>query len=201
MWMMSSTREGLAIVFGMLLSAVVGCSTQEKKVYDSVNAMPIVGDDALALRTDWPVSVAHYANGSVAAWSTRFPYDSATHPRNGDIFLDPAMFVVQTAALPVEFIANPPFQQQIWYGANLPPTHTAQPVLPPPGGAVVGPVLPYTLLGPQGTTPPTGLPGQSSAAQATATQLPAYPPSNVPSAVAPPPPPGAPGGAFGPPGR
>ena len=113
----------------------IGCSTREKVTYDPVNRKPIVGDDAMALRADWPKEVAHYQNGSVVAWSTRYPYQTTpTRPERENLVLEPTMFIAQTLLLPVELIANPPGEHQIWHGVEYPPSYTAQPPLPPPGG-------------------------------------------------------------------
>ena len=91
----------------------------------------------MALRSDWPASVAYYQNGDVAAWSTRFPYQvNPNAPARTNMFVDPTMFVLQTAVLPVELVANPPYVPQVWYGVKYRPTYTAQPPLPPPGGPI-----------------------------------------------------------------
>lgn len=117
------------------LATTVGCSTQEKPAYEPVNTKPIVGDDAMAFRADWPKNVCPYPNGDVVAWSTRYPYQ-ANEAKFGEanILLDTVTFVGETALLPFQFIANPPGQAQVWYGVKYPPTYTAQPPLPPKGG-------------------------------------------------------------------
>lgn len=116
----------------LFVSFVAGCSTQEKIVYDPVNTRPIVGDDAMALRADWPRSVCLYPNGDVTAWSTRYPYQtSEARAGQANVFLDTVTFVAESALLPVELVANPPFQPQVWYGVKYPPTYTANPPLPP----------------------------------------------------------------------
>src|SRR5215469_9358650 len=53
--------------FAIFLAAAVGCSTQQHPKPDPVTNVPIVGDPALALRSDWPQSSSHYANGATAA--------------------------------------------------------------------------------------------------------------------------------------
>lgn len=130
-------RRGAALAAGALAlaSLLAGCSTQEKIVYDTVNTRPIVGDDAIALRSNWSRSVCYYPNGDVTAWSTRYPYQTS-ESRSGEanLLLDTITFVAETAFLPVELVANPPFQPQVWYGVKYPPTYTAQPPLPPEGG-------------------------------------------------------------------
>lgn len=123
----------VALALGLIAGA--GCSTQEKVVYDPVNTKPIVGDNAMALRSDWGKSVCYYPNGDVAAWSTRYPYQTnETRTDTANLALDSVTFVAETAFLPIEFVANPPFQPQVWYGVKYPPTYTAQPPLPPKGG-------------------------------------------------------------------
>ena len=128
-----STLRTILLVCG--LASAIGCSTQQKVSYEPVNTRPIVGDDAIALRADWPKSVCYYQNGDVACYSTRYPYQaSEIHTDSGHLILDNVTFIVETAFLPIELIANPPFQSQVSYGVKYPPTYTAQPPLPPVGG-------------------------------------------------------------------
>lgn len=198
---MSSIRSGAKALVALAGLTLVGCSTQQPLTYEPVNQTPIVGDEALALRADWPKSTAQYPSGSVIAYSTRFPIDSnLPHPTSGNVVLEPALFLAQVVMLPVEFIVNPPMQEQRWYDAQLPPTSTLQPPLPPRGGAPVQRVVPYPFLGPQGTTPDTSLPGASNtAAQGSgASNLPSAPSYNIAPAAAPTPPPFTPGGFSGP---
>jgi hypothetical protein len=121
------------------LAAAAGCSTQEKPVYEAVNTKPIVGDDAMAFRADWPRSVCKYPNGDVVAWSTRYPYQAnESRYQEANLALDTITFVAETAILPVQLIVNPPGVPQVWYGVKYPPTYTAQPPLPPKGGITPG---------------------------------------------------------------
>jgi hypothetical protein len=184
-----------------MLALAGGCSTEQKYAPAAVNTAPIVGDQAMALRSDWPKSTAYYANGSVPAFSTRFPYDvNAQRPGPGDVIIDPAMFIVQTVMLPIELIKYPPGTEQIWHGEIIPPTYTATPPLPPLGGVTTPPVMAFPFLGPQATAPDTGLPGApATPANATSAQLPAYPAMAAPAAAAPTPPPFSPGSTTGPP--
>jgi len=195
-----STAIGLPVV-ALMVALAGGCSTEQKYAPAAVNNAPIVGDEAMALRADWPKSTAYYANGSVPAFSTRFPYDvNASRPYPGDVILDPVMFIVQTVMLPIELIKYPPGTEQIWHGEIIPPTYTAQPPLPPLGGTRVAPVNSFPFLGPQATATDTNLPGApATPANATSAQLPAYPAVSAPAAAAPAPPPFSPGGATGPP--
>jgi len=198
---MSSIRSGAKGVVALAGLMLIGCSTQQKTVYSPVNQTPIIGDEALALRADWPKSTANYANGSVLAYSTRFPIDSnLPHPTSGNVILEPALFLIQVAILPAELIVNPPYQEQIWSGEQLAPTYTATPPLPPRGGTPVAQVVPYPFLGPQGTTPDTNLLGAANtpAAGTGATQLPSAPSYNIAPAAAPAAPPFTPGGFGGP---
>ena len=156
----------------------------------------------IALRADWPKSVSHYANGTVVAYSPRFPYDTNVgHPTSGAVLLEPTLFVLQVCLLPVELVANPPFQEQGWFGAKMPPSYTMQPPLPPPGGAPVGQVLPYQFLGPQSATPESGLPARAARPDAggDAVAAPTRAVSIPRARPAPTPPPGALGGEGGPP--
>lgn len=125
----------LACTLAGIAAASAGCSTQEKPVYDPVNTKPIVGDDAMAFRADWPRNVCPYPNGDVVAWSTRYPYQAnESRFEEANLLLDTVTFIAQTALLPVELVANPPGEPQVWYGVKYPPTYTAQPPLPPKGG-------------------------------------------------------------------
>ena len=122
-----------------MVAAAVGCSTREKIAYEAVNTKPIIGDDAMALRADWPRGVSRYQNGDVAAWSTRFPYETSSRiPEPENLLIEPTMFVIQTVALPANLLANPPGQPQVWYGVKWRPTYTAQPPLPPRNGQSSG---------------------------------------------------------------
>lgn len=119
----------------MLVCVAAGCSTQEKIVYEPVNTRPIVGDRAMALRSDWSKSVCMYPNGDVAAWSTRYPYQTdETRMDSANLVLDSTTFIAQTAFLPIELAFNPLYKPQVWYGVKYPPTYTAQPPLPAEGG-------------------------------------------------------------------
>ena len=120
-----------AILLPALVCIAAGCSTQEKIVYDPVNTRPIVGDRAMALRSDWSKSVCTYANGDVAGWSTRYPYQTdETRMDSANLVLDSLTFIGETAFLPIELVANPLYQPQVWYGVKYPLTYTAQPPLP-----------------------------------------------------------------------
>jgi len=121
------------LLLAFLIAA--GCTTREKIVYEPVNTKAIVGDDAMALRADWPRGVSRYQNGDVAGWSTRFPYETSSRiPEAENLLIEPTMFVIQTVALPANLFANPPGQPQVWYGVKWRPTYTAQPPLPPRNG-------------------------------------------------------------------
>ena len=130
---------------GLLLLAIAaaGCSTQPKVRYEPVNNTPVIGDEAMAMR-NWPPSISHYQNGEVAAWSTRFTYQpNPNRPEAQNILLDPVMFLGQVAVLPLEFVANPPFDPRVYHGIEYRPTYTAQPPLPPEGGGPPGGVDAY----------------------------------------------------------
>jgi hypothetical protein len=199
---MSLTRKAWVALVLSIGALAAGCSTEQKYAPAAVNAAPIIGDEAMALRSDWPKSVSYYANGSTQAYSTRFPYDAiATRPGAGDVVLDPVMFIAQVLFLPVELVVYPPFKEQVWYGERVPPTYTAQPPLPPLGGAKVPPVSAFPFLGPQATTPDTSLPGAPAtpASGAGEPQLRPYPAATIAPAAAPTPPPFSPGSSTGPP--
>jgi len=94
--------------------------------------------------------------------------------------------------LPVELVVNPPFQPQVWYTVEYPPTYTAQPPLPPPGGTRATYNAPFSYTPRPTPGSQAGLPGQ-----APGEPLAPLPPA-VPAAPTPTPATGAPGGIGGP---
>jgi hypothetical protein len=91
--------------------------------------MPV--DEAMALR-NWQSASALYANGHVNAGPTLFPYEPrGTNPWYLNTLLEPALFIGQTAALPISAIFTPPWQPVAYHGVYLPPTYTADVPLEP----------------------------------------------------------------------
>jgi hypothetical protein len=108
---------------------MAGCSTQQKVQYEPVERQLVLGDDAMGLR-QWSPSASYYANGDTAAWSTRYPISTdPNRPERQNIVLEPLLFIGQTVALPLEFVANPPFSPQVYHGVEYRPTHSFQPPL------------------------------------------------------------------------
>src|SRR5438270_704595 len=53
----------------LVLSLAAGCEVKQPPPPEPVSHAPLVVDPAMQHR-QWPVSVAHYANGSTVAWPT-----------------------------------------------------------------------------------------------------------------------------------
>jgi len=96
---------------GIVVSSVAGCQWRPPEQKEPTN-FPIATDPAMEKR-DWPVSHANWANGTVVAGPTRFPYTYRTQTGTGEYgpyFLDSLMFVYQTIRLPFTYLVRPPFQ-------------------------------------------------------------------------------------------
>jgi hypothetical protein len=136
---MCSIRDGLPSLgrIGWLATALAwtlgigaGCQLRPRSYPAAVDQTPLIVDQAIQFR-DWDPSVAYYANGSVPAWPTRFPFvPKPTVPDVREGMYEPAQFVGQSFALPVMAILMPPFTPVLWQGEVVPPTYTAQPPLP-----------------------------------------------------------------------
>lgn len=127
--MSSILKSSLGLSVAMIVAA--GCQSTNQYPVARTNPTPIKQDEGMALR-QWDQTGALYANGTVSAWPTLYPYQGAL--ANGDyvnLFWDPTLFVGQTAALPVTAIITPPWEPTISRGAYVPPTFTADVPLEP----------------------------------------------------------------------
>lgn len=129
---------GLAAVAGGVLA---GCSTAPQPKPEEVSTAPLVIDEAMQRRADWPRIAAEFQAGGVDAGLTRFPYQPQTEgPDAGqaifgneraNALFDPFFFVAQTIALPFTYITDPPFTKKNHRGVVYDSTYTAMPLLPP----------------------------------------------------------------------
>ena len=109
----------------------VGCESTTQFPVARMNPTPIKQDEAMAAR-QWDQTKALYANSTVTAYPTLYPYRA--DPANGDLanlFAAPAIFVGQLIALPVSAIVTPPWQETDSRGVYTPPTFTADVPLTP----------------------------------------------------------------------
>lgn len=121
--MFSILRNTLGLAGAMLIAG--GCESTTQYPVARLNPTPIKQDEAMAVR-QWDQNKALYANGTVTAYPTLYPYKA--DPANGDlanVVLAPALFLGQTIALPVTAIVTPPWQETESRGVYTPPTFTA----------------------------------------------------------------------------
>ncbi len=125
------------IAVGALLACgllVTGCGMARPRTVSqtSPTAEPMSSDEAMALR-DWSPSVAYYATGTVQAYPTRWPNEGAeTDIQPLNAFVEPVIFLAQTAMLPVQLVLNPPAHRFVNYGGpTADPTYNAMPPLLP----------------------------------------------------------------------
>ena len=147
--------------------ASAGCQWHPPTQKEPTN-LPIATDPAMEVR-DWPVSHSYWANGTVVAGPTRFPYTYRTQSGTGEYgpyFLDSLMFVYQTIRLPFTYLVRPPFQPNNYDAVTYDPTFDGIGKLAPESGSLykqrpIG--LPYFLFKPpaertsaETPPPPTG---------------------------------------------
>src|SRR5581483_1744996 len=75
-WQMGRSRRRRAVArFSIYLfpftifHGLTGCATKQPPPPEPVSHAPLIVDDAMRQR-QWPISVAHYANGQTVAWPT-----------------------------------------------------------------------------------------------------------------------------------
>jgi hypothetical protein len=115
-----------AAAAGIVWSSAAGCQWHPPTQKEPTN-FPIATDPAMEKR-DWPVSQAHWANGTVVAGPTRFPYTYRTQSGTGEYgpyVLDSLMFVYQAIRLPFTYLVRPPFQPTRYDPITYEPTFDA----------------------------------------------------------------------------
>ena len=122
-------RKTIAIAL-LAAGALVGCQANVPPSMSKVNNTPLPIDDAMQ-RRDWDRSVAYYPNGDTVGGGTGYMFQ--THETVTDPYrrvVDPAVSSMNMVLLPIGVFVNTPFKPQVAQGEMLPPTYTAQPVLP-----------------------------------------------------------------------
>jgi len=106
-----------------------GCQANVPAGVDRVQSSPLIIDDAMQKR-DWERSVAYYPNGDTVAGGTGYMFQThETITGEWRAVADPIMAVLNIGLLPVGLFANSPFSSQVYQGAIIPPTYTANPPL------------------------------------------------------------------------
>jgi hypothetical protein len=122
LWRFPRWAAALALAGAPLLG---GCANIHDNPPARLSERPLRVDEAMQQR-DWTPTVALYANGSVVAPPTYYPY-VARDDTNAWLrpFVESGLFLGQTVALPVTLIVaeNP----QVYSGVITPPTYTAVP--------------------------------------------------------------------------
>ena len=122
----------------LLAGMISGCVESSTTTAGSINTEPLVIDPAMQART-WEPSIAYYANGDTASWSTGFAYEPRADLEPYQYyFADTGTYLLNLVTSPYTF-----FKQRdgaVSTGVQLPPTYTAMPELPPASAdAVVAP--------------------------------------------------------------
>lgn len=130
---------------GVGVLAVTGCQrttwTTEGQVHETAYVSP-----AWQLR-QWETSTVTYASGDVEAGPTLMGYAPSedSDPRLQRLSGTP-IFLGNVVMMPVEAVKRSPWSTQVSTGVQLPPTHSAMPLLPESqqSGLLVEPPAPAT---------------------------------------------------------
>lgn len=130
---MSSIRNLFKGAFGLTVVMLVaaGCESTNQYPIARLNTTPIQQDEAMALR-QWDQHRALYANSTVSAFPTLYPYQPAES--NGDLanaWWAPTLFVGQTIVSPITALVTPAWKPTDSRGVYVPPTFTADVPLEP----------------------------------------------------------------------
>ncbi|MGH7176457.1 MAG: hypothetical protein ACREJC_03665 [Tepidisphaeraceae bacterium] len=129
-----------------------GCVRRGNIAPDQTNPTPLVVDQAMELR-NWEQSQAMYENMTVIAGPTGFLYEGPPDGHNYSYaVLDVGIFLGNICLMPYAYCLTPPWGAVEYRGITMPPTYTAQPVLPP---GIEVPEAPVPME-PFPTTQPTG---------------------------------------------
>jgi hypothetical protein len=113
------------------LAGSTGCLIHTAPPAD-VDRSPLVIDEAMQHR-DWPVTVAHYANGETPAYPTGFVLQhSPTAPAWTPVLTDTPLFFANIVAMPIGYIFTPPWTPVAYPEGVVPPSYNVMPAYPPP---------------------------------------------------------------------
>ena len=124
-------RVAAAAVIGLLMAGG-GCQVKSNTPPEVVNETPMITDPAMA-RRDWPKQSLVYESTNVATWPTRYYLEAKDKVKDEQrLFLEPVLFVVQTAAWPIAVVVDRPFgRSDVWRGETVMETYSGAPVLKP----------------------------------------------------------------------
>jgi hypothetical protein len=124
-----SKRGMLEFVILAMLASAGGCAIKQSPPPDSVSHTPLVVDEAMQQR-QWPISVAHYANGAAVGEPTTF---LLTHRADEPVWTaaltDTPMFVANSIASPAVLICSPPWARVIYPSGGVEASYNAMPAL------------------------------------------------------------------------
>ncbi|HTW94769.1 MAG TPA: hypothetical protein VMD30_08255 [Tepidisphaeraceae bacterium] len=124
-------------------SHVPGVQLSQPKGVARVDTTPIQVDEAMELRSDWPVTPAVYDSLSMTTGSTDTPLQPADNLNPQErAFMETPLFIANIFITPLTFFYYPPGVQMRTPGLIMPPSYTANPPLTPlPGGDYSGRAL------------------------------------------------------------
>ena len=128
---MCSTRRSnrTVLLAAAALLAASGCATKQPPPPEPVSHAPLIVDDAMRAR-QWPISVAHYANGQTPAWPTgSLLKHPDTEPYWQATVTDTPMFVANSLAQPIVFLFTPPWQRVVYHEYEIEASYNGMPPL------------------------------------------------------------------------
>jgi len=117
-------------VGGIVICQMLGCAIKHAPPPEPVSHAPLEVDEAMQLRRDWPVSVAHYADGQTVGWPTGFLLDPLPKPAWSAAMTDNPIFVINCLALPIITLFAPPWQPVIYPRGEIEASYHGMPPLP-----------------------------------------------------------------------
>ena len=134
---MFATRSTSCLLAAATISVMVaGCSRSQQPPVAEYPSEKFVYDESM-LQRDWPRTTATYAYGDTDAGPNYFAL--AYEPRGKDDYdkqqslaavVDPWLFVVNMATLPVDMLLHPPSDDVQYEGVVTPPTYSGVPQVP-----------------------------------------------------------------------
>jgi hypothetical protein len=121
---------GLSVyLFPFSIFHLTGCTVKQPYPPEPVSHAPLVVDDAMQHR-QWPVSVAHYANGATVAWPTGAIFKHRDdEPVWQAAITDMPMFVANSVATPAVYLFTPPWQPVVYPEGEIEASYHAMPPL------------------------------------------------------------------------
>jgi hypothetical protein len=119
-------------LFGALtVASLTGCAVRRNTPPELLDPTPIPVDAAME-RRQWDESKALYANTTVIAGNTGFPFvEDQTRPDWQNGLIDPFTFFGNVVSMPVSLIIVPPWKPVEYRAVTVEPTYNGNPPLPP----------------------------------------------------------------------